>query len=120
MGVGQAQEILTLLRECMQVLDGVTATTDKVIASTPNLEQHELSLRKEVHTMNMLMMTFQQFTGGDATVNAVINEVQKIMMLMMRLKLIILALESASGPWGWLYAGANIAAFGVALGNMGQ
>ena len=108
-----------MLQEIQQVLNGINVTTEKVTAQTPKLTEHEMSLRKEIRTLNLLMMTFERFAGDDR-LSGIINKIQQVMQVVMRLRLTILALAAASGPWGWLYAGANVLATGIAIGNLGQ
>lgn len=114
MSLADTQEIYNMLVECVNVINGINTGTEKIVAQTPQLEKHELSLQKEVRTLNILIMTMERFTGA-TNISDAINTVQRFMQILMRLRMTILALEAASGPWGWLYVGANVLATGMML-----
>lgn len=120
MSLAETQQIMSMLQEIMQMMNGIDVKTKQVVAETPKVQAHELSLQKQVRTLNIMMMVVENMTG-DKNIDALINKVQQFIMLLMRLRMVMLAVEAASGPWGWVYAGANIAAFGVtSLNTLGQ
>ena len=119
MSLSEANQILTVLERIDAILNNVTVKSDKVIESTPKLQEHEISLRKEIRTLSIRMMTMQRFSGRD-TLDGVINKAQEVMAIVMRLRMLMLAVEVASGPWGWAYAAANAVAVGISVSNLGQ
>ena len=71
-----------------------------------------LSLKQQVRILDTMLMLIQISTG-DKNIDKAVQKFQKLIGLLMRLRMVMLAVESASGPWGWAYAAANIAAFGI-------
>jgi hypothetical protein len=88
------------------------------------LETKSLSVRKEMKMIHIGLMALQKFSGGNKDIDAIVSKIQNLMMLIMRARMLIMALQVAEagalGPMGWVYAGFNAAGFGMALTTLGQ
>ncbi len=51
--------------------------------------------------------------SGDANLNKFLSMVQRTILLVRSLQIALRALEMASGPIGWLYAGTSVVAAGM-------
>lgn len=79
-----------------------------------NTELSTSQLRKlEVSLMRVLSYV-ERFTGGNPNLTKLISMMQATITTIRTLQAAIRALEIASGPIGWLYAGTSIVAAGFA------
>ena len=92
---------------------------DKAVEKAPEVERSEISLQKQMRTLNLLTLEFRVLTG-DPTIDGATQKIQNFMRILMRLRMLLYAVQAASGPWGWLYAGANAVAVGISITNLGQ
>ena len=97
----------------------ISNITGKPIGATGSGESEgTMSLRKQVHILNAMTMLLQQMTG-DKNVNAAIQKIQQLVMLLMRARMLLFAVTEAEagalGPFGWLYAGANAVIFATSF-----
>jgi hypothetical protein len=125
MSLIETQELMATMREIIALLDGAEVKV-KDIETKVGGEGGDgggLSLRREFHIMNMYMMALQRFSGDD-TLSAIANKIQSITAALMRLRMLMFAIEEAAagslGPLGWAYAGANAIGFGLSLATLGQ
>ena len=114
MSIAQAQEILVLLNEVNAALQNIDTVSTKIQEDAPKLKEAELSLRQDIRMLNLLMITIQRFSG-DSTLSGFLNSAQRIMGVVVRINMMFNALAVASGPWGWIYAAANITATGMMM-----
>lgn len=117
MSLAETQQIMVMLQEIMQILNNVQAKTRNVVEDTPKVKEHEISLRKQVHTLNMMIALLGTFSG-DKTISGASRKIQQLMMSAFRLYMLFMALDAMAGPWGLAYALGNAAATGMTLGNM--
>jgi hypothetical protein len=106
--------------EMRQEITAVTRDVDNLkVKST----EASLSLRQQIHTLNEMLMLIE-ITAGDKNIDRAIQKVQQFMMVLMRLRMLLFAIQEAEagtlGPLGWLYAGANAVGFGISLNTLGQ
>ena len=81
-----------------------------------------LSLRHELHVINMYTMSMEKWSGN-STIAGIMNKVQQVEALIMRVYLLSIALNSLiAGPtaFGVLYAGANLLGLAMTASNMSQ
>ena len=119
MSVAQAQQLVGMLNEIMTYFQGIDNLSTKIQADTPKIQESDVSLRRQVKTLNLMMADFQYFTGND-TLDAGVDKMQQMLMIGMRLYLLFDAINMAAGPWGWAYAVANGVAVGISISNIGQ
>jgi hypothetical protein len=100
------------------------AQVEALNGQVEELETKSLSLRKEMRMINIALVALQKFSGGNKDIDAIVNKVQNLMMLLMRARMLMMALQVAEagalGPMGWVYAGFSAAGFGMALTTLGQ
>jgi hypothetical protein len=94
----------------------LSSLTGKIDELEQKSGKAELSLRQEIRTINIMMSLLERMTGSP-DVEQASRRVSQLIMILMRLKMTILAVEAATGPWGWLYAGANIAATAMLISD---
>jgi hypothetical protein len=87
-------------------------------------EATNLSLRRQIHTLNEMMMLIQVLTGNKE-LDAAIRKVQQFIMVLMRLRMLLFAISeiqsgAIGGPLGIAYGIANIIGLGVSLNTLGQ
>jgi hypothetical protein len=108
----------------------VTQLKQEIAAATKEVDELEqksnrasLTLRQQVHILNEMMMLIE-LTSGDKNIDGAIQKIQQLMMVLMRLRMLLFAIQEAEaglfGPLGWLYAGANAIGFGISLSHLGQ
>lgn len=120
MSLMETQQIMRDLQEIMVMLNGVTTKTEKIAADIPKIRETEISLKQQVKIIDTTLMALQTATGNK-TIDGGLQKVQQLIMLFMRLRMVMLAMSAASGPWGLAYAAANIGAFSImSLNTLGQ
>jgi hypothetical protein len=109
---------LSSVTEVKAELENVNKQLDNIAEKSA---KGELSLQKEIRTLNMMMMIVQR-SFGDPNVDAATAKLRELTMLAMRARMALIAVQAAMVPGaGWmtaLYAGANIMALGVATYDM--
>jgi hypothetical protein len=114
--LAETAQIYELLVKIDQILSGITVKSEKIQADAPKIVETGLNLRQEIRTLNIMMMITQKFTGSQE-LDGAIKKIRQFIMILMRLRMTMLAVEAATGPWGWLYAGANIAATAILISD---
>lgn len=90
---------------------GETAEVDYVL--TVNSEQAASDLRR-IETILMRVLSYiKRMSGGNENIEAFVNQLQRVIIVIRAVQIALRALEMASGPIGWAYAA--VAAVGVAL-----
>lgn len=123
MSLAETQQIMRDLQEIMQLLNGITTKSEKVVADAPKIKDAELSLRQQVRTIDIMLMTLSAATG-DKTIDGATRKIQQFIMLLMRARMLMLALgmamNPASGFGGLAYFGANMLSIGMTVNTLGQ
>jgi hypothetical protein len=105
---------LSTVSEMRSELGSLTGKVDELEQKS---SKTELTMRQEIRTLNLLLMLTKRATGNESLDNA-INIMQNAMQVALRLRMALIALTAASGPWGWLYAGANVAAAAIMTSDL--
>lgn len=100
------------LSSVTELKNELNTITSQINTLSEKSDKTTLSLREEVRTLNMATMMLQRSFGNE-NVDVVMNKLQSLIALAMRTRMALYALEAASGPWGWLYAGVSIGAVAV-------
>ena len=132
MSLVETQEIMATMKEILALLDAsevkVKDVTEKVTGKSGGGVGEELSLRREMHIMNMYMVAMQRFSGSD-NISQIVNKIQSVTMAAIRLQMLLrsiqviqtaLAASLAVTPWGWAMLGANAIGLGMSLSTLGQ
>lgn len=140
MSLSETQELLSVLQEIMAILDRADLKVDKISTAVTGKSSSgksvrgysyfgdQLSLRREMYTMNMYMIAMQRFTGND-TVSQIVNKIQSATAAAMRLRMLLLSIQTiqtamamgnALTPWGIAMLGANAVGLGLSLATLGQ
>jgi hypothetical protein len=72
----------------------------------------QTDIRKLEVSMMRILSYIERLTPGNTNLANLINFIQHVITTIRTLQMAIHALEIASGPIGWLYAGTSIAAYG--------
>jgi hypothetical protein len=126
--LSEIQEVMSTLTEVDRLLadielkiSNITQTSNGGSAGTGG--NSGLSLRQQVHSLNVMMILVEQMTG-DKNIDKAMQKVQQFIMVLMRLRMLLFAIEEVAagglGPAGWIYAAANAAGFGISLATLGQ
>jgi hypothetical protein len=107
--------------EMKQQVAEVTAQVEGLRNQT---EETNLSLRRQIHTLNEMMMLIQIFTGNKE-LDAAMRKVQQFIMVLMRLRMLLFAISeiqagTIGGPIGIAYGIANLIGFGMSINTLGQ
>jgi hypothetical protein len=102
--------------EARQLVDELTGRVERLKVES---KEADLSLRQQIRTLDAMLMLIQISTG-DKNIDKAMQKIQQFMALLMRLRMLMLAVEAAEGPWGWAYAGANALTFGISLTDFGM
>jgi hypothetical protein len=109
---------LSSVTEVKQELEGVKKQLDEVAEKSA---KGELSLRQEIRTLSMMMMLIER-SFGDPNIDAATAKLRNLLMLAMRTRMALLAVQAAMVPGAGLasalYAGVNVAALGISAADM--
>jgi hypothetical protein len=101
----------------------ITEVTKQIEDLKTTSETASLSMRQQVHTLNEIMIATEKLTGNK-NIEAGTRKVQEFIQVLLRLRMVIMALQEAEmgtlGPFGWAYAGANAIGLGIAISNTTQ
>jgi hypothetical protein len=64
------------------------------------------------------VMSYAQQLTGDPNLKKGIQTIQQAIMSLRMLQIAIRAVQMASGPIGWIYAGTSVLAAGISYGNL--
>lgn len=124
--MSEIQEVYATLLEIDKLLDGIEAKIENINGQVSGGKDggRELSIRQQLHTLNLMGMLLEQMTG-DKNVDRAVQKFNQLMMMLMRLRTLLFVISeleagTLGGPWGIAYGVANIVAFGVSLNTLGQ
>jgi hypothetical protein len=83
-----------------------------------------LSLRRQIHTLNEMLILIQIATGSKE-IDGAIRKVQEFMMVLMRLRMLLIVIQeleagTIGGPMGIAYGVANLIGLGISFNTLGQ
>ncbi|MFA5365900.1 MAG: hypothetical protein WC325_12025 [Candidatus Bathyarchaeia archaeon] len=109
---------LSSVTEVKQELEGVKKQLDEINEKSA---KGELTLRQEVRTLS-LMMSIVERSFGDPNIDAATAKLRNLLMMAMRARMAILAVQAAMIPGAGfltaLYAGANVGFLGISAYDM--
>jgi hypothetical protein len=112
-GIGPVSD-MSSVTELKQEIDSLQSKIDSVKFSS---EDTQLSLRQQTRMINEITMILERMTGSTDIAKAK-QGISELIMVLMRLRMAILAVEEAAGPIGWLHAAINIGAFGLTASDI--
>jgi hypothetical protein len=124
MSLAETQQIMSMLQEIMQLLNGAeikTSTLSKNIGYSSG-GGGGMSLRRELRLINMYTVAVEKWSGS-GTLAGVMNGIQQAEAAALRFYMLILAINAlAAGPtpFGALYTGAMAIGFAISLQTLGQ
>jgi hypothetical protein len=108
MSLAETQQIMADLHEIMEMLNSANVTSQKLEHAAPRIEQNEISLRKQIRTLDTALMLLQ-IAMGEKNVDRATKKIIQFTQFVYRGYIMVQALAAASGPWGWAYAIGNVA-----------
>lgn len=89
------------------------SNTEIQFALTVNTNQLSSDLSKVETSLMRILNVVKQLTGGNPDVQKAIQYIQSLITIAQAAQAAIRAVQIASGPVGWLYAGTSILAAGM-------
>lgn len=86
-------------------------------ALTVNVEDATTQIR-QLERLLFRTMSLLRRMGLPENVTAVINQIQRLITVLRMLRVSLLMLQAATGPWGWIMGGMGLAVAGLTMGDM--
>ncbi len=116
--MSQAREVFLTLTEIDKLLADIELKITNIIGEKGAGTSAGLTLRQEVRTLNILMMSLERLSGT-TNLDQTARKIQYVIMLAMRARMAIIAIQTAlipgAGAMSFLYAGVNVAAVGFSM-----
>jgi hypothetical protein len=124
MSASELSEVYQLCTEIMEVLNGVNTATEKVVAQIPKIQAHEISLRKQIHMINLTINMVEQFSHSK-TLSEFSQKIEATIMVMIRMNNILRVMNDLqtgllTGPEGWILLGLNSLFMATSSLSLGQ